>query len=284
MHRPAALLAAALLAGPSSAGPLDGRIYPAPRAPLSLQGLPAEARLVEVTTTDGLMLKGLAVPARAAMPTLLVFHGNGSSAATTIDWLRPLIAAGYGVVAAEYRGYSANPGHPDEAGLARDADAFLALARAQAAVAPVWLVGHSLGGAVALNLARRARPAAIITIGAFTRLRDAAPSIARGLLSDAYRNIDAIPALDVPFFLIHGTADDTVPIAQGAALHDAAGATHNSGASFVLMESGHRPDAVLLVPIFATIGHAVAGNALTADGLPASVKLVPFGQRRPLNP
>jgi hypothetical protein len=118
--RPACLLLPALLlasAAPSAAGGVSERIYPAPKAPLSVAGLPAGAEVFTVLTRDNLKLTGIAVLPKAGMPTLLVFHGNGSSAAGTIAWFEPLVARGYGIVAAEYRGYSGNPGKPDEAGL-----------------------------------------------------------------------------------------------------------------------------------------------------------------------
>src|SRR4051812_11331004 len=100
-------LAAALLASGTvaEAGSVHDRIYPAPTAPLSVAGL-ADARLISVRSADGLDLAGIAMPAQPGMPTLLVLHGNGSSARDTAAWLAPLAAQGYGIVAAEYRGYS----------------------------------------------------------------------------------------------------------------------------------------------------------------------------------
>lgn len=85
---------------------------------------------MDVTTADGLALRGVEVAGRPALPVLLVFHGNASAASGTVAWLAPLVAAGHGVVAAEYRGYSGTPGRADETGLAADADAFLAHAKA----------------------------------------------------------------------------------------------------------------------------------------------------------
>jgi len=285
MHaRPVAtILALVLLPLPAAAGPFDKRIYPAPTAPLSLDGLPAATAKVAVTTADGLRLDGLAVPARGK-PTLLIFHGNGSSAADAVRWFAPLIAQGYGVVAAEYRGYSGNPGKPDEAGLAADADAFFALARATAGGTPVWVVGHSLGGGVAFGLARRAKLDALVTIGTFTRLRAAAPKIARAMIPDAYRTIDAVAALDEPWYLIHGTADETISIKEGETLHIAAGAARKDGASFVILGADHHPSGDVLAAIFAAIARRLAGDGDAATGLPAAVKLVPFGQTAPINP
>jgi dipeptidyl aminopeptidase/acylaminoacyl peptidase len=264
--------------------PITARSYPAPTAPLTTTDLPPATQLVTVRTADALNLHGLLIPPKTGQPLLLLFHGNGSSAADALRWFAPLIEQGYGVLAAEYRGYSANPGEPDEPGHARDADAFFAFAQSQAPQSPLWIVGHSLGAGVAFGLSQRQPLTALITIGAFTRLRDAAPRIARAFVPDAYHNRDAIPALDEPWFLIHGTADDVIPVAQGEALHAAAGAAHKPGASFVILGADHHPDAALLVPVFAAIGRDLTTGALSADGMPGQVKLVPFGQRAPVNP
>jgi pimeloyl-ACP methyl ester carboxylesterase len=281
----AAALAASLFAvAPAEAGAVRDRIYPAPTAPLSLDGLPAAARLASVRTGDGLTLEGIVLPARSGMPTLLVLHGNGSSAADAVRWLAPLAAAGYGIVAAEYRGYSRNPGRPDERGLAADADAFLALARAQAGDGPVWAFGHSLGGGVAVGLAIRSRVEALVTVGAFTRLRAMAPKLARAFVPDGYDNLAAVARLGAPWILIHGSADATVPLAEGRTLHRAAGIAGRRGAAVVLLDADHKPDAALL------LGACEAARAWLRDGrwptseLPASAKLIPFGDTRPLNP
>lgn len=273
-----------LLAAPALAGPVQDRIYPAPTAPLSLTGLPDGAAFATVRTADGLTLKGIALPARAGMPTLLVLHGNGSSAADAVRWLAPLAAAGYGIVAAEYRGYSLNPGRPDEKGLAADADAFLALARAQAGEGPVWGFGHSLGGGVATGLALRGKVDALVTVGAFTRLRAMAPKLARAFVPDGYDNLGAAARLAVPWVLVHGSADGTVPLTEARSLHAAAGAAHRKGAAFVLMDSDHKPDPALLLAVCDATRVWLKTGAWPIASLPVAAKLLPFGVTRPLNP
>ena len=276
--------AIAALGTAAATGQISGIIYPAPIAALSLAGLPKTARLAEVTTADGLKLKGIVVPARTGRPTLLLFHGNASSAATSIQWLRPLVEAGYGIVAAEYRGYSGNPGKPDEAGLAADADAFFALARAEAGTGPLWIVGHSLGGGVATGLATRVEADALVTICTFSRLRAMAPRLARALVPDAYDNAAAIPKLKMPLYLLHGTHDPVVPWKEGEKLHSAASAAGTRGASFIVVGADHVPSPELIAPVLATAEAHLRTGTLVAAGLPAPVKLVPFGQSKPLNP
>lgn len=269
---------------PVSPAPIRERIYPAPQAPLSLQGLPEGARLISVTTADGLTLQGAVVEGRPDRPMLLVLHGNASSATGVIRWFAPAVEAGYGVVAAEYRGYSGNPGQPFEAGLARDADAFMAHAQSLAQDRPIWIVGHSLGGGVAMALAERSPPDVLITIGTFTRLRDMVSGLSRAAIPDAYRNIDRAETVAVPWFLIHGTADEVVPASQGSALHAAASRAGRDGASLVIEGEDHSPDGRTLFGILEAIRTRAPGQPPGPGPLPASVRVIPFGQSQPLPP
>ena len=270
---PALLIAAAL----PGCGVVHNHIYYPPHAPLTAADLPADARLVTVTTRDGLRLTGATVPASGDRPTLLVFHGNAGSAAGTLKWFAPLIARGYGVVAAEYRGYAGNPGRPDERRLAADADAFYAEAERLAAGRPVLVIGHSLGGGVAFGLARRHRLDALITVGTFTRLRAMAPRIARAFVGDRFDNLATIASLDEPLFLIHGTADDTVPAAQANQLVAAARAARKPGAAFVIDGASHRPDAATIDAIVAAIDARIEQPGRPAPPLPAGVRAYPLG-------
>lgn len=236
----------ALCALPAAADPIRDRIYPAPREPLSLTGLPAGAALSHVTTADGLRLTGVEVPGHPDRPLLLVFHGNASDADGTVAWLRPLVEQGYGIVSAEYRGYSGNPGRPTEPGLAADADAFFARAQTLANGRPIIVIGHSLGSGVGFTLAHRHPVAALVTIGAFTGMRPMAPRIARAFISDRYDNLAVVTTLAVPLYLIHATDDAVVPATMGNTLYRAAVAAKRRGGAIVLARGGHRPDPALL--------------------------------------
>ena len=178
-------------------------------------------------------------------------------------------------MAAEYRGYSGNPGRASEAGLAVDADAFFARAKALAGTRRVIVIGHSLGGGVAFGLARRQRLDALVTIGTFSGLRAMAPKIARAFMSDRYDNLGAVPTLDEPYFLIHGLADDTVPASEGNKLHNAAVAAHRQGASFALAGIDHHPPGGLIATLVEMIDTHLSGAPWPEP--PAGVKIYPFG-------
>ncbi|KSB90609.1 alpha/beta hydrolase [Caulobacter vibrioides] len=276
-----AIAAVVLLSGAAASvevrAQIHERVYPAPKAPLDLAGLPPAATLITVATADGLTLRGVEVPPRDGKPTFLIFHGNGSSATNSVLWLGPLVAEGYGVVAAEYREYSGNPGRASEKGLAADADAFFDRAKAVAGSGQLIVVGHSLGGGVAFGLASRRKLDGLVTIGTFTRLSAMAPAIARPLLTDRYDNKGAIASLDEPLFLIHGDADPVIPYAHGEALKAEAVAAHRQGAMFTVLGAGHGPNAATLAMVLKAIAIKVEGGEATARvTLPANVRLVPF--------
>lgn len=262
------------------------QIYPAPTEPLSSLDAPGGAELIRVETADGLSLSGLWVPGSPDRPVLVLTHGNAYSARGAVDWFAPIIEAGYGVMAVEYRGYSANPGTPDEAGLAMDADAFLARAQALARSSgtngtdprPVWIVGHSLGGGVAMGLAERHPPEVLVTIGAFTRIRDLVPPLIRSAVPDSYRNIDRAGTTTAPWFLVHGLADTVVPVDHGQTLHAAAGRAGRSGTGFFISEARHSPNARTLLAILEAIRTRPEAGNPSGDALPPEVRIVPFGQ------
>jgi fermentation-respiration switch protein FrsA (DUF1100 family) len=271
-----ALVGALLLAVPACAQ-IHERIYPAPTAPLASADLPTGAVIDTVQTADGLTLKGAEIAPRDGKPTFLVFHGNGSAATRSMLWLSPLIAEGYGVVAAEYREYSGNPGRASEAGLAADADAFYARARVVAGGGKLIVVGHSLGGGVAFGLARRQTLDALVTIATFTDLRAMAPAAARWMISDRYDNAGAIASLDEPCYLIHGTADEMIPFAHGEALRRAAVAAHRTGALFTIRGAGHSPDGADISAILRAVAAKTEHpGAMVKVQLPETVQLTPF--------
>ena len=271
------VLVGTLLLAASACAQIHERIYPAPTSALDLSGLPAGAVIDSVQTADGLTLKGIEIAPRDGKPTLLVFHGNGSSATGPMAWFAPLIAEGYGVVAADYREYSGNPGRASEAGLAADADAFYARARLVAGDGKLIVVGHSLGGGVAFGLATRQKLDTLVTIGTFTDLRAMAPAAARWMIADRYDNAAAIATLDEPCYPVHGTADETVPYAHAEALRRAASAAHRTGALFTIRGARHSPEGADLAMIL----RAVAAKTESAGGvvkvqLPETVQLTPF--------
>lgn len=278
------LLFALAMPAVAAAGPFSWAIYPAPTMPLEDRPMPARGELVTVTAADGLELSGIHLPPREGRPVLLAFPGNASDAADSAAWLQPLLERGFGLVAANYRGYGGNPGEPSAAGLAKDADAFMGFARARHPGARIWVIGHSLGGAVALALAERSPPDRVLTWGTFTTLRDMAPRFGRMLVADVFRNDEIVPRLESPWFLVHGLADEVVPVAHGERLHALASAASRRGASFMIVGQGHVPDGRHLLSIIDAAESYLASGRFDAHPLGGRVRLIPFGESDPVEP
>lgn len=240
----ALVAATSLVAG--CAGFVRERIYkpdPMTTAPIWAAEAP---RQVSTRTSDGLDLNGYYWPPETGSGDIIVFfHGNGGNRNTAARVAEPLRRNGKGLLVASYRGYGDNPGRPTEAGLFADGAAFIALARRLQPGARLFLVGWSMGGAVALELAGREKVDGVVTIGAFSRLADVAPGIARGFLPDRFDNLAAIKRVQAPIFLFHGTADGIVPFAHAGRLREASG---NRATLVTLNGFGHHFDFASIAP------------------------------------
>jgi uncharacterized protein len=195
-------------------------------------------------TEDGEQLHAWWIPATA--PTIahvLLCHGNAGNVGDRIPHLALLSAAGFDVLAFDYRGYGRSSGRPSEHGTYRDARAAREALLRQDGVDPagVLYLGESLGGAVALALALELPPAGLILQSTFTSVRDMArlhyPFIPRAFVPDAYPSLRLVRGLQAPLLVLHGSDDRIVPVMDGQALFEAApdpkrievfaGAAHN---------------------------------------------------------
>jgi dienelactone hydrolase len=103
------------------------------------------ARSFWAETNDGARL--YMVEAGSAKTTVVLAHGGGSSVCETLDFATQLVAAGYRIVAFDFRGWgrSESPAR-NRLALGRDLAAAVAHARKTGAE-HVFLIGSSMGGA-----------------------------------------------------------------------------------------------------------------------------------------
>jgi pimeloyl-ACP methyl ester carboxylesterase len=144
-------LAAAALIGLLTASWIIGSLIAQPRA--SHPTKPPEAIDVTIGTRDGVSLAGWYWPsAQVKAPGVLLLHGNGASRAMHLRRARWLSAAGYAVLAIDFRGHGQSTARPRSFGWfeAHDARAAFDWLKARQRGAPVGIVGVSLGGAAAL--------------------------------------------------------------------------------------------------------------------------------------
>jgi hypothetical protein len=174
-------------------------------------------------------------PSDPAAPTLLYLHGTFRNLYRNFPKIEALRDAGFGVLAVDYRGWGdSTPIVPSQKTIVADADAAWAeLLRHQPEARKRVIYGHSLGGAVAIDLASRKHGgsdyAALIVESTFTNLADLAASaagpvgpIAVWISGESFDSLAKIGRVDAPILMLHGDADNTVPVALGRKLRDAA--------------------------------------------------------------
>ena len=158
----------------------------------------------------------------AGAPTVLYLHGNDKNigAAHDLDSAARLHAMGYNLLMADYRGYGKSTGgEPSEAKVYEDAESIWAYLVRQRAVEPkrIFIYGHSMGGAVAIDLATHHPEAGgVIAESTFTSMiamarRKYYYMPADLLLNQRFDSIGKISRLKIPLLLIHGTWDRLVP-------------------------------------------------------------------------
>lgn len=253
----ATLFSALLLS--SCTNPIRDKIFYPPKKPLNLNQLSTDAKLIEVITQDNLKLKGIYIPPKEDKPILLVFHGNASGADGILRNMAPIISKGYGIVSAEWRGYSANAGKPSQAGIAKDANAFLEFAKQNAEGRKIIVIGHSLGGGVSLDLSRREKLDMIVTYGTFTGIDAFVPKALRALNEDKFDNFGAVKLLDEPLIIIHAKNDETIPFEHGLILYKA-GKVANKDINGIFIDGGsHNFDPAQLLMILEKISNTPNG-------------------------
>jgi pimeloyl-ACP methyl ester carboxylesterase len=183
---------------------------------------------------------------------VVVFHGNADLAGWWVPWGEEVARrTGWSVLLAEYRGYAGIDGAPTYERSALDARAAWDVATGTLGARPadVAIFGHSLGSAVATELAttlaREGRaPRALLLQSPFTSARAMARIIVARPLLVAWSVIsrvhfdteEKVRALDLPVSVAHGERDLLVPIRMGRAVHAAARA---QGELLVVPGAGH---------------------------------------------
>ena len=200
--------------------------YPDPTHPSLPRGPRYESlREVQLTTRDHIRLEAWYWPGDQPV-TVVVFHGNASNRLNRLPWMELLRELGLGVFMLDYRGFGGSEGSPTERGLYADGDAAVAWVRAHAGGELVFL-GQSLGGGVAVEMAARHRPSALVIQNASISVVETArrhyPFLpVSWLMRDRFDGSQRIAEAGCPLLSIHGERDGIVPIALGRALFDAA--------------------------------------------------------------
>lgn len=185
---------------------------------------------VELSLATGERIHAWWWPRPGAIGAVLYCHGNAGNLSHRAATLRRFAEAlDSSAMIFDYPGYGKSTGLPTEANCyAAAAAAWTWLTSEQKIPGErITLVGASLGGAVATDLARDYRCRALVLVKAFTSIPDMAGSRfpwlpARYFVRHRYDNLAKLPLIRCPVFITHGTADRVVPFTHAERLFAAA--------------------------------------------------------------
>lgn len=202
--------------------------------PPSFDEAPVESERVHYKAADGQQLVGFVVgDPRTAPGVLICFHGNADLAMWQLEWAREVERhTRYAVFLAEYRGYMSLGGSPTYSNTKLDAQAaydYLVSALGVERGSMAYF-GHSLGSAIAVELAELHEPRALLLQSPFS----SAQAMARLVVSRPvvlvwkavsrihFNTQQAVSRLDVPVSVAHGKRDRLVPFRMGVDVYEAA--------------------------------------------------------------
>jgi hypothetical protein len=181
---------------------------------------------------EGERVHGWWIPAAdAGAPALLYLHGARWSLSNNLHRIGRLHRMGFAVLAIDYRGFGRSDGDlPSEAQAYADAQAAWEQLRGRVPDAQRRFVyGHSLGGAVAIELATRNDDiAGVIVESSFTSIRDMVDALGYtsfsmdALITQRFDSLAKVAAVNAPILFVHGTADRFVPPSMTEKLYAAA--------------------------------------------------------------
>jgi fermentation-respiration switch protein FrsA (DUF1100 family) len=197
------------------------------------------------TAADGTKIHGWYAPHEHPRAVVLFCHGNAGNITHRTDVIRALHnRVGVSVLAFDYRGYGKSDGKPDERGVLADARAARTWLAEKAGVAEnrIVLMGESLGGAVAVDLAADGARALILE-NTFSSMPDVAAfhypwAPVRLLMRTQFNSAAKIRAYHGPLYQSHGDRDSIIPLRFARRLFDAA----NEPKQFLLITGADHND------------------------------------------
>jgi uncharacterized protein len=175
-------------------------------------------------------------------PVLLYLHGARWNVEGSAPRMRRMQELGFSVLAIDYRGFGKST-HvlPSEEMSYEDARAAWDWLAAKYPQRQRYIFGHSLGGAVAIDLASKVEDErGTIVEGTFTSIPDVASSMKWGwlpvgpLITQRFESIAKVSKLGSPLLVVHGDSDSLITSELGRKLYEAA----QGRKRFVLVEGG----------------------------------------------
>jgi alpha-beta hydrolase superfamily lysophospholipase len=156
--------------------------------------------------------------------------------------IRRMQELGFSVLAIDYRGFGqSSAGLPSVATASEDARAAWDWLAQQQPGKPRYIFGHSLGGAIAIDLARQVPDEqGTMVEGTFTSIPDVVSTFkwgwlpVSGLITQRFESVRKVAEIGSPLLVVHGSQDSLIQPALGRKLFEAA----QEPKQFVLVEGG----------------------------------------------
>ncbi len=187
-------------------------------------------------------------------PVVLYLHGARWNLTGHLHRIARLRRFGFSVFAIDYRGFGKSDGElPSETSVYEDARAAWDwVVRHEPDASRRFIYGHSLGGAIAVDLAAHLASngqtaGGLIVESSFTSLAEIASELTHGwlpvaLLSQKFDSIDKIRLVRMPVLVVHGAGDRYVPARFSIALYEAAPAPKK----LLLVENGSHNNSLVV--------------------------------------
>jgi fermentation-respiration switch protein FrsA (DUF1100 family) len=197
-------------------------------------------------SADGTKLHSLYFPHEHPKAYILFFHGNGCNGAHWVQLAQEFHKRSQAaVMLGEYRGFGRCEGEPTEAGALADARAarkWLAQ-REKIAENQIIVIGQSLGGAMATDLAAKDGARGLILLSTFDKIANVVTSHAewlpaKSIMEIKFDSISKIGNYHNPLLICHGDRDTIVPYELAQNLFKAA----NEPKRFVTVKGFNHPE------------------------------------------
>jgi uncharacterized protein len=180
--------------------------------------------------------------AQADAPVLLYLHGARWNVTGSAFRMRRMQELGFSVLGVDYRGFGKSTNElPSETLAAEDARAAWDWLGQQYPGRPRYIFGHSLGGAIAIELAAQVSDeAGTLVEGTFTSIPDVVSTFKWGwlpvspLITQRFEAVKRVPDIGSPLLVVHGGQDRLINPELGRRLYEAA----TGRKAFVLVEGG----------------------------------------------
>ncbi len=196
--------------------------------------LPYENIYVSVVNRNGLQerIHCWWIPAQnSSGKTLLYLHGSAINIGANVDHARRFHNLGFAIFLVSYRGYGLSDGEfPSEEQVYADAEAAWNYLIKEKGIAPnsIFIYGHSIGGAIAIDLAvHHPNAAGLIVEAAFTSIIDMALLKYRYrllpmdlIVDQKFDSLKKVGRLKMPVLYMHGTKDNRVPSEMSRRLYE----------------------------------------------------------------